>query len=153
MAEEKAKDQAERLRKAYRGQLPDTEIERVANELDPPESKPKANTPIEFLHPYGGWRYGISAIDYTGYAYILSDEGSFLFSDVKWRPVRFLGSLQVAIDVLPVRYWREDVEMMSINIHWNLKNGGILTDSHVKTITREEARRMEAKNGAEVEDG
>jgi hypothetical protein len=129
------KQLAHRLREIYTGKRPDSEINEIADELDPPNPKP--GTPIVWrwrhLHE---WRHGI--IEDGGWTRT-SDGLPLQLDQVQWEPARMLGPRQVPVDVPPVEEWRYSAITMTLK--WVDYTG--LYDV-VHEITRAEAKQMEA---------
>lgn len=140
------KQLADRLRRLSKARQNDLELNKIADELDPP--KPKHGKPIWFQQKPGGpWEFGMSHID-TNYSddevVLLSTDDGFTFEEIHaWKPARILGPRQVAVDVPPVAEWPEWANQI-VAAYRNSGSGqnGIVTD----IITRTKAERMEERD-------
>ena len=116
----------------------DVELRLLADELDPPKPEPGLvwYTPRNANNWRLGWWNGTKVRDVEE-GYLMAN----IQDDLRIKPARILGPRQVAVDVKPVSEWNSGtnaIELWMYEINPHYPNSRTL-----KTITREEAERME----------
>ncbi len=131
---------ANRLREIIQGEGPHpyTQLELLADTLDPP--KPKPGTVVVTKRADGTTEYGLIAGTWQNDRFILTATASFELGDIEWKPARILADDEVAVKVPPVEEWTPNAT--AIGLYMSYGDSGCVKLRDV--ITRAEAEAREA---------
>jgi hypothetical protein len=137
MTDKDKKEIANRLRNLQE-YLYSSDIAEIIDILDP--SKPGPKEPVWFRTP-GSTEWLIGVVSFNGQS-IHGPHGWIDWPHIEWKPARFLGPWQEAVDVPRVSRWRDSAD--AIWLEWHDQTDEVCQPG--VEITRAEANRMEAEN-------